>query len=85
MSMLKIKIKYRPSWEANAEYSFNDKTPFPGAKAILTHYVRCRFGFSFETLKEVIPDFFAVLCSVLKTVLFLNSSSELPERLSFWL
>ena len=68
--MLKIKIKYFPSWEANAEYFFSDKTPFPGAKAILTHSVQCRAGFSFEPLKEDIPDSFDVLCSVLKAVLF---------------
>ena len=63
MSMLKIKIKYFPSWEANAEYFFSDKTPFPGAKAILTRSVCAGQFFSFEILKECDPDLFNVLSS----------------------
>ena len=41
--------------------SFNDKTPFPDAKAILTHSV-CADLF-FQTLQECIPDLFNVLRS----------------------
>ena len=42
--------------------SFNDKAPFPGAKAILTRCVRAEPFFS-ETLKESIPDLSDVLYS----------------------
>ena len=57
-------------------WSSFDKTPFPGAKAMLTHCVRAGhfFFFFFETLKKCNPDSFDVLCSnkttVLKTLLF---------------
>ena len=43
--------------------SFNDKTPFPGAKAILTRSVCAGQFFSFEILKECDPDLFNVLSS----------------------
>ena len=42
-------------------YSFDDKTPIPGAKAILAVYLL--ICFFFETLKECIPDLFDVLYS----------------------
>ena len=43
--------------------SFNDKTPFPGAKATLTCCVLAGLFFFFETLKKCSPDLFDVLCS----------------------
>ena len=43
--------------------SFHDKTPFPGAKAILTRSVCAGQFFSFEILKECDPDLFNVLSS----------------------
>ena len=42
--------------------SFNDKTPLPGAKAILTYCAHALFFFP-QTLKECIPDLFDVLHS----------------------
>ena len=41
--------------------SFDDKTPFPGARAILTRCVLA--DLVFEILKKCIPDWFDVLCS----------------------
>ena len=47
--------------------SFDDKAPFPGAKAILTAVymlIYCVvFFFFLETLKESVPNLFALLCS----------------------
>ena len=59
--MLKIKMKYLPSWDTNARYSFHGNTRFPGAKATLTpvHMPVCLF----ETLKEWITDIVHVFCS----------------------
>ena len=42
--------------------SFNDKTPFPGAKAMLTCYVPAGLVL-FETFKKRILALFNVLCS----------------------
>ena len=44
-------------------FSFDDKTPFPGVKAMLTCYVCTGPFFFFETLKKCNPDLFNVLCS----------------------
>lgn len=45
-------------------YSFDDKTLFPAAKAVLTHCVHADLFFvCLETLKECMPDLFNVLCS----------------------
>ena len=73
--------------------SFHDKTPFPGAKAILTHCVMWWWVFFFcvlffsETLKEGVLICLMLLVltrhkTVLKTKLLWSSSSELSERLS---
>ena len=43
-------------------FSFDDKTPFPGVKAMLTCYVPAGLV-SFETLKKCIPALLNVLCS----------------------
>ena len=55
MSMLEIKIKYASS--------FDDKIPFPGAKAIL-YVLRAYMLVCFsENLKTCVPSLFNVLCS----------------------
>ena len=68
-------------------YFFDQKTPFPGAKAILTHWV-CADLF-FETLKECFSELFDVWFfgltrynTMLETMLLWSSSSELSESLS---
>ena len=59
--MLKIRVKCLPFWSTNACILFNDKTPLPGAKAILTRWV-CT-DLIFEILREYILDLCDVLCS----------------------
>ena len=60
-SMLKIRVKCLPFWSTNACILFNDKTPLPGANAILTRWV-CT-DLIFEILREYILDLCDVLCS----------------------
>ena len=60
-SMLKTKVKCLPFWSTNAYILFNDKTPLPGAEAILTRWV-CT-DLIFEILREYILDLCDVLCS----------------------
>ena len=44
-------------------YFFDDKTPFPGAKAILSMLYVYVLACFFETLKKCIPDLFSILYS----------------------
>ena len=61
VSILKIKMK-KPSLLGHQGWSsFHDKTPSPGAEAILTSCILLIYFL--DTLKECIPDFFNVICS----------------------
>ena len=61
--------------ESQSWYSFRDKIPFLGAKAILPRCV-CADLLFFETFKECIPDSFDVLCSERKPCF----SRAVPQR-----
>ena len=66
MSMLKIKIKFLPSRDADTDNPFKIRCLFQVLRPVLTQGVHADlffFGLFLKALKECIHDFFDVLCS----------------------
>ena len=64
-------------------YSFDDKAPLLGAKAVMTDCVHANlfFFFFFRTLKEYIPD--SLMCFVLTSYKTAENRTALHQFLSF--
>ena len=82
-SMIKTKIQCLPSWDANA-VTPSVMTPFPRTKAIITSCVPNWSFFLLKPWRNISLTYWMFYSdkTMLKPMLSLRTSSELPEKLS---